>query len=349
MSHRIDYVWLDVNGNIREKSMFNNIPQGNIYEYSIWTFDGSSCGLATTDHSDLILKPVHAFPITPTSTFTHHTILLCEVYNGDMTPHCTNYRYNYMKIVDAAEKYKPLFGIEQEYVIIQQHNEDYMIKPYLWVSRNGPFTTDITKENCENKQGEFYCGVGAMKAFGRCIVEEHVTLCRNANIAICGINAEVMPSQWEYQIGPIPGEDIADQLIISRYLLKKAAEKYGADITFHPKPMKGWNGSGGHTNFSTYKMRNSYDAIIEACEKLKTNHTEHMKVYGEYNVERLCGSFETSNPYKFTYGVGDRSCSVRIPQQCYLNKKGYLEDRRPAANMNPYLVCGKILSTVCLI
>jgi glutamine synthetase len=145
----------------------------------------------------------------------------------------------------------------------------------------------------------------------------------------------------------LPGDRIGDHLIVSRYLLQRIAEKHGADVSFHPKPVIGWNGSGGHTNFSTKAMRENISAIYEGCAKLAAKHVEHMAIYGKYNDQRLCGNFETSDPSTFSYGVGDRSCSVRIPQHVFNDKKGYLEDRRPASNMDPYLVCGKIVETVC--
>ena len=340
MTHRADYIWLDINGTPRQKSMFSQRAFSR--PLASWTFDGSSCGLSTTAKSDLLLKPVREFHVTPAPPFATHSLVLCEVYNGDGTPHPANTRRVCMETMARAASQEPLFGIEQEYVIIQRNPSDGSVAPLDWISaETGPFGT--------NTQGEFYCGVGGCAALtGRAIAEEHVRLCCDAGIAICGINAEVMASQWEYQIGVLPGDEIGDHLIVSRYLLKLAAERHGADVSFHPKPARGWNGSGGHTNFSTAEMRKSYEAIVSACERLGSRHSEHMAKYGRDNDQRLCGSYETSDPLRYTYGVGDRSCSVRIPQHCYTAGRGYLEDRRPAANLDPYVVCGAIVETVCL-
>jgi len=128
-------------------------------------------------------------------------------------------------------------------------------------------------------------------------------------------------------------------------------EELGVCVSFDPKPIAGdWNGAGCHTNYSTAKMRaaGGYKTIIEAIEKLGKKHQEHIDVYGEGNARRLTGAHETAPIDKFSYGVANRGASVRIPRTAEADGCGYFEDRRPASNIDPYIVTSKIFQTTCL-
>ena len=174
-------------------------------------------------------------------------------------------------------------------------------------------------------------------------------------ILISGINAEVAPGQWEFQVGPCEGIVAGDHLLMARYIIERLAEYHNFEINYHPKMLEGkWNGSGCHANYSTLNMREGTKSktglayIYEAIHALEENHDKHMKLYGVDNDKRMTGSHETSQYDKFTYNVGDRSSSVRIPTVCMTDKKGYLEDRRPASNCDPYTVTSLIYETTVL-
>jgi len=267
-------------------------------------------------------------------------LVLCETFNSDSTtPAKANFRYYAQKVFKETENEKPWFGFEQEYILLKYE---------------GTFTKwpiGFPKGGFACPQGQYYCSVGSTNAIGRYVAEAHMKCCLAAGILLSGINAEVFPGQWEFQIGPAEGLDACDQLWMARYILTRICEEFDVEVTFEPKPVKGeWNGSGCHANisFESTRKERGYDRIIEAMELLSKRHKEHIKVYGKHNEERLTGDNETACLNEFKYGAGDRGASVRIPNKTAREKKGYFEDRRPSSNMDPYLVGGMLADTSIL-
>lgn len=329
MAYKAEYLWLDgtaPSAQLRSKTRV--LKDGAAPP--IWGFDGSSTQQAPGDKSDCVLKPVFVCP-DPTRG-ENDKLVVCEVLLAkDMSPHPTNTRAALARVAEKYASAEPWFGMEQEYTMFQGG------RPLGWPESGFP-----------GPQGPYYCGIGASAAYGREIVEEHMDACMRAGLAIEGINAEVMPGQWEFQIGPLPPLAMADQLTAARWLLHRIAEDHGVDISLDAKPVKGdWNGAGCHTNFSTKAMRSDYSAIIAACEALGTRAALHIANYGAGIEQRLTGHHETCSYEMFKYGVSDRGASIRIPWHVEKEQKGYLEDRRPNANCDPYVVCRLIVETVC--
>ncbi|GAX83019.1 hypothetical protein CEUSTIGMA_g10446.t1 [Chlamydomonas eustigma] len=293
--------------------------------YPDWSFDGSSTGQAEGSNSDCILKPVRVV-IDPIRG-APHVLVMCEVYTADGNPHPTNTRAKLREVIDDKVKAAvPWFGLEQEYTMMSKTTG----KVFGWPEGGYPAP-----------QGPFYCGIGAESAFGRPLAEAHLEACMKAGLNISGINSEVLPGQWEYQIGPVGPLELGDEVHLSRWLLHRLGEDFGIVATFHPKPVKGdWNGTGAHTNYSTLEMRSpgGMDAILAAVDRLSKCHPEHISQYGVGNEERLTGKHETCDINTFRHGVADRGSSIRIPLPVMLKGYGYLEDRRPAANVDPYVV-----------
>ena len=250
-----------------------------------------------------------------------------------LKPHATNTRAACAKTAKKYAKHEMIFGIEQEYTMLRADGTP------LGFPVGGGFP---------EPQGPYYCGVGTGKIMGRDIVEEHTQACIDAGLSISGTNPEVMPGQWEYQIGPLDALAVSDQLYVARWLLHRIAEDYDVIISFDAKPVQGdWNGAGAHTNFSTNAMRESYAPIERACKAIGKKLELHVKNYGHGIEGRLTGAHETAPYDQFSYGVSDRGASIRIPWQVEKDGKGYAEDRRPNSNMDPYTVTRLIVDTVC--
>ncbi|VBB17554.1 glutamine synthetase [Yasminevirus sp. GU-2018] len=339
----VEYIWIGGNEELRSKARVLTVPSNlvgsvNLSMVPVWNYDGSSTVQAEGRDSEVIVKPVRICRCPFRKG--HNLLVLCDAYNPTGLPITTNTRYNANIIFNKKPEEKPWFGIEQEFFMIDAKTD-----------RPLGFNNEVRENPVQ--QGQYYCSIGAGNAFGRDVIEEALSNMLFAELKVSGINAEVAPGQWEYQIGPVEGIDAADQMWLSRYILERTAEKYNVKIDYHPKPLgkdADWNGSGCHTNFSTQRMREDggIDVIIEAVKKLEQKHSEHMTVYGKFNDMRMSGKHETASFDKFTYGKANRGASVRIGNAVYAEGKGYFEDRRPASNADPYLVTSKIFETTCL-
>lgn len=337
---KLEYIWLDgykPESNLRSKTKVwdfdpNKDPKYNVLrengpcpeELPIWSFDGSSTQQAEGNSSDCLLKPVR---VVADPKRKQAFLVMCEVLNPDGTPHISNTRHLINEDVNVW------FGFEQEYTLI----------------KNGK-PLGFPKDGNPDPQGMYYCSVGTRNVNGREIAEEHLDTCLSAGLKLTGINAEVLLGQWEYQLLGKGNKRAADDLWLSRYLLHRICEKYSVHVEFHPKPVLGdWNGSGLHTNFSNTEMRdNGGEELFRGiCEKLRSRHAEFIDNYGSSNELRLTGEYETADIKDFSYGISDRGSSIRIPVGVVNDDwKGYLEDRRPASNADPYKITKLISETI---
>ncbi len=327
---KFEYIWLDgytPEPNIRSKTKVIEAKEfdGTPDSLPIWSFDGSSTQQADGRFSDCLLKPVR---VVADPGRENAYLVMTEVLNPDSTPHGSNTR---SKIEDNDDGF--WFGFEQEYVLTENG------RPIGFPENGFP-----------EPQGRYYCSVGHQYIAGREVVEEHLNQCLAAGLMVTGINAEVLLGQWEFQLLGKGPKRAADDLWLARYLLLRVAEKHGVEVELHPKPVKGdWNGSGMHTNFSNREMREVGGEVLmrAICESFRTVHSDHIGEYGSDNDQRLTGRHETQSIHQFSYGISDRGASIRIPVSVPANDwKGYLEDRRPGSNADPYRVAGRIIQTV---
>lgn len=327
MAYKLEYLWLDgykPEPNLRSKTKIVDSEPKSPEECPGWNFDGSSTQQAEGHSSDCLLKPVR---LVKDPLRKNASLVMCEVLSPDGSVHPSNLRGTFEDDSDLW------LGFEQEYTLMRDG------KPL-----------GFPKDGYPGPQGPYYCSVGYMNCVGRDLVEEHLDACLDAGLSVTGINAEVMKGQWEFQLFGKGAKKACDDVWIARYLLQRCAEKYGIVVELHPKPVKGdWNGSGMHTNFSNTAIREKggEDFIKGICEKFRGAHSDHIAAYGSDNDQRLTGLHETQSIHKFSYGVSDRGSSIRIPIVTAQNGwKGYLEDRRPASNADPYKVTARILATL---
>ena len=328
----LEYVWLDgyTTANLRSKVKVirKDDSELTLDDCPIWNFDGSSTQQAPGDNSECLLQPVRIYEWSE-----NHYFVLCEVNTVDGKPHPSNYRAplrTLQKEFDAAQYW---WGFEQEYFI----TKDFV-------------PLGFPKGGYPKPQGLYYCGVGGNQVRGRELVELHLLTCLNMDIQLTGTNAEVAVGQWEFQCFSSDTLKACDDLWMSRYVLYRLAEEYNLDIDITPKPVRGdWNGSGCHTNFSNERMRSSggkdyFESIFSSFEG---RHNLHIQNYGEDNDQRLTGHHETQHIGTFSWGVANRGASIRVPTNVAKDGWiGYLEDRRPASNCDPYRVAKVIVEAV---
>lgn len=328
---KLEYIWLDgytPTANMRSKTKIESNFSGKLEDCPLWAFDGSSTEQAEGGSSDCLLKPV---TIYPDPARDNGYLVMCEVMNPDGTAHLSNSRAT----IDSDVDDDFWFGFEQEYFIMDTHTE---------------LPLGFPPGGYPGPQGLYYCSVGGKNTHGRELVERHADYCLQAGLNFEGINQEVACGQWEFQIFAKGAKNAGDQVWVARYLLDRLTEEYGWYIEYHPKPVKGdWNGSGMHANFSNSLLRTcgSKEIYEQVCEAFRPVTREHIEVYGAYNEMRLTGKHETASISDFKYGVSDRGASIRIPiLTVERGWKGWLEDRRPASNADPYKVAARIIKTV---
>jgi glutamine synthetase len=326
---KLEYVWLDgylPEPNLRSKTKVVDEAPKSLDDLALWGFDGSSTQQAEGHSSDCVLKPVAFYP---DSTRKNGFLVMCEVLSPDMKPHPSNHR---ALVADDPDLW---IGLEQEYFFMENG------RPLGFPESGYPAP-----------QGPYYTGIGYKNVgdIARQVVEEHIDICLDAGINLEGINAEVAKGQWEFQVFAKGSKKIGDDMWIARYLMMRLCEKYGLDVEFHCKPIRGdWNGSGMHCNFSTKFMRETggkeyFEKLMAAFDKYRD---EHIAAYGPDNHLRLTGLHETQSIDKFNWGVANRGASIRVPHSFMTNNyKGYLEDRRPNSAANPYKIVGRVLQTI---
>jgi glutamine synthetase len=321
-----EYVWLDGAGKTRSKCKTISAKPQSADDCAIWMYNGTPCDQADPQSSDVYLVPRRIFddPVRGAP----HVLVVCESITSAMEPAKGNFRAECAEVMERFMAAEPWFGLEQEYVLCDDKG-----KPLPTVGGNY----------------SAYCGRGTLNLPEgmRETMGDHYAMCLSAGIKICGMNTEQGAAQGEFQIGPCKGLEAADHMVAARHTLHKAAQKYRIAVSFKAMEKDVGVGSGLHCNFSARQTRTEGGlAVIEKiCRALSRRQKEALSAYGVGNEERLNGKNDTSEMNGFKFGVADRSASIRIPRNVGITGKGYLEDRRPAANADPYRVTACMMRT----
>ncbi|XP_033479645.2 glutamine synthetase-like [Epinephelus lanceolatus] len=328
---QVTYVWIDKAGeNLQCKTRILNKEPTGIKDIPEWT----TVWAIGHPFSEVTLVPVRMF--RDPFTLDPDKLVLCEVLDSNHVPKESNQRSQCAKVMEEVREFQPWFGMEQEYTLFGLDG-----KPFGW-----------PPQGCPRRA---HCAVGINKAYGRDICICHCRACLYAGVKICGTNAETLASQWEFQVGPCEGIEMGDHLWMARYILHRVCEDFGVVASFDAQPIKGNTATSGcHINFSTKEMRSEggLQYIEEAIKRLSKRHSQHLRVYdshnGADNMRRLNSQSTTSDFHYFSTAVSSRAVSVRIPGHVSQMGCGYFEDRRPAANCDPYLVMRALVET-CLL
>ncbi|CAL9701244.1 unnamed protein product [Knipowitschia caucasica] len=320
---QVTYIWINSSGTepMSKTRIMQNEPE-SLEEVPVWRGVHSR---------ELSLVPVAIFR----DPFIRgpHKMVLCDARNRDGTPATGSRREECLRVMEAVKDQKPWFGFEQEFVLKTLEG-----LPFGWSSATAPPAGASAQ-------------VGLERVFGRDISLSHYNACVYAGIKMAGAAGEAMPAQWEFQVGPSEGIALGDHAWMARYILLRVCEDFGLVPIFSAKPVEGsrW-ANGGHMNFSTESMREEggLRCIHEAIERLSQRHTQHMALYGgPENQQRLNTIGINSDFNTFSWATANRKSSVRVPGHVSQRGQGYLEDRRPAADCDPYLVCKALVQTCC--
>ena len=289
-SYILEYIWIDGSGNLRSKyrtarPRFESSDSGNDY---IAVESSNYYDSAYGDEFALVPVAHYANPFfDPGRAF----LILCETRSNDGTPAETNFRFNATEVFDKGGlQIDPWFGIEQSAAQSTGTGTD-----------SGTRTITLRK-----------------------LAEKHYEYCLQAGLKIGGINTDVAPSRWEFQIGPCPGISAGDELWVARYILQKLGEEFGVSISFKSKLA---SASGTlNTTFSTEETRNKngLKRIYKYIDRLWKNHT-----------------------HDAVFALGAATASIRIPKSVINAGCGHLEDRRPASDVDPYRAIAAIFSGAC--
>ena len=329
MPYRAEYIWIDGSEPTQLlRSKTRVLPDGA--ELPIWGFDGSSTNQAPGSESDCVLRPVRSIPDPIRGG--DNVLVLCEVLNTRPDAACVKH--------PSRPATRPSSGTavtSPGSASSRSTRSSKMAGPSA--GPQGGFPAP---------QGGYYCGIGADEIFGRDVVEEHTTACIESGLEISGTNAEVMMGQWEFQIGPLGPVEASDEIWLARWLLYRIGEDLGRRPRSIPSPSRATGTEPART--PTSPPRRCGRATTRSSPPPRpsarlTTSTSRTTEPGSSSASPACTRRHPGPSTATASPTGERRSGS--PGRSKVDGKGYLEDRRPNANMDPYVVTRLITETVC--
>ncbi|MFG1497931.1 hypothetical protein ABMA57_14970 [Saccharospirillum sp. HFRX-1] len=319
----IEYIWIDgfePSPGLRSKTRIVALNDALLpTDLPRWTFDGTLTAQADNHDHDCLLAPVRLYPNPLRGT--GHYLALCEVLDAGGCTHISNKRAPLRSLLnDANNNLDPWLGFEQPYRLIPKETAH-----------------PVPANNKPN-----YCAVSQRDAVASELAEAHAQACLDAALLFYGMHCESAHNGWRFQIGPrgIEGEacdalKASDDLWIARFLLARLAEQAGLDIQYHFEHRY----THLHTSFSTRYTRDprcGLDAIQMISHLLSDNRCKQPKNHhSQLDVDQ-----------HFSCGITQRTAAIRIPTPVVQQGYGYLVDRRPCADADPYELANYLLDRV---
>ena len=147
--------------------------------------------------------------------------------------------------------------------------------------------------------------------------------------------------------------NMADKMMMYKYIVKNVARRHHKTVTFMPKPLFGDNGSGMHTHQSIWKdgkplfAGKEYAGVSQLCLHYIGGILKHAPALAAItnptvnSYKRLTPGFEA--PVMLAYSSRNRSAGIRIPMYSPNPKAKRIEVRFPDPSTNPYLAFAAML------
>ena len=331
MAYKAEYIWVDGTEPTAKLRSKTKILEDGVKDLPIWGFDGSSHQPGARRQVGLRAPAGVQLPGPDPRRRQHPRHVRGALHRHEAAPD-QHPRASAPRWPTKYADQEPIFGIEQEYTFFKDG------RPYGFPFGGFPAP-----------QGGYYCGVGADEVYGRDVVEAHMDACLDAGLA-------PLRHQRRGHARPVgvpdrPGGRPAGGRRAVDRPLAALPHRRGLRRLRHARPEAGEGRlerrRRPHQLLHQGDARGLRRRSSPPARRSATKVEEHVALYGHGIEDRLTGLHETAPYNEYSYGVSDRGASVRIPWQVEVDKKGYIEDRRPNANCDPYDVTTIMIDTIC--